>query len=76
MSEDRLARIEGKVDKLTEVVTQVAVQQKDIDHLTGECVRIENRVDVLESIPKKAMWAAIVAAIVAMVNLFAEGYGQ
>ena len=68
----RFDRLEGKIDRLTEVVTQVAVQQKDIDTLNNECKRIDKRVDELEGIPKKAMWAALTAAIIAAINLFLD----
>ena len=62
-------RMETKVDRLTDVVSQIAVQQNDITHLTTSLnglrdwmIKIERRVGELEKAPGGAairMWVVL-----------------
>lgn len=48
MDESRLARIEGKLDKLTEAVTSIARVEEKIYASTKRVDRLEQRMDGLE----------------------------
>ena len=48
MDESRLARIEGKLDKLTEAVTSIARVEEKIYASTKRIDRLEQRMDGLE----------------------------
>ena len=49
MDESRLARIEGKLDKLTEAVTSIARVEEKIYASTKRIDRLEQRMDGLEN---------------------------
>ena len=67
VSEDRLARIENKVDQLTEVVVTLAQHDERITNLSKSLDRSEVRLDAVESkaernsiITSGAQWVVMV----------------
>lgn len=71
-----LERIETKLDRLAEVVTESAVTRNNVAHLQEKVDSVVKRVKDLEDVPKRAMWAALVAAIVSVVNLLFSHWGS
>jgi len=71
-----LERIEIKLDRLTEVITESAVTRNNVLHLQEGAKKIDQRVSELENVPKKAMIAAFLAAMAAVVQLLFSGWGR
>lgn len=63
-----IERIEKKIDRLTELVTAVAVQDEKIKALSAKCGAVEKRLDAVEATPRKVWIAALIAIAAAGIN--------
>lgn len=70
-----LERIESKLDRLTEVLVDTAVLRESHNNLAEKVTGIHDRVEELEAVPKRAMWAAVAAALAAVINLLFSHWG-
>lgn len=69
--ETAIQRIEGKLDKLTELLTDVAVQRSDITHLEKRMDKVELKVAEIDARPAgwlKSIAIAVVTAILAVIG--------
>ena len=57
-----LERMEKKIDKLTDLIAQVAVTQVSVGHLEQTVEKHDKRLQIIEAQPRRFLWLVLGAA--------------